>query len=164
MQDMKFNTPVLPKTKMPEGQIKTKKPFFSKKIILFTVILIVILFSPFIAGRVKEKFFGADISDSAVSSDYYAVFLDNNQVYFGKVVSKSNEEMTLTDVYYIQAAGASISPTSSDINRERFTLIKLGQELHGPTEEMMINMEHVVFYEKLKEDSKVVESIKNQKQ
>ena len=100
-------------------------------------------------------------NDLVSSEGYYAVFLDNNQVYFGNMVSKSKEELILTNVYYLQvSAGASEAvPQLSD---PRFTLIKLGQELHGPTDELMINREHVVFYEKLREDSKVVESIKNQ--
>jgi len=92
-------------------------------------------------------------------SEYYAVFLDNDQVYFGKMISKSKEEMTLSNVYYLQANTA----TNAELNDQRFTLIKLGQELHGPTEEMKINVEHVVFYEQLREDSKVVGSIRDQK-
>jgi hypothetical protein len=41
-------------------------------------------------------------------------------------------------------------------------LVKLGNELHGPTDELYINPNQVVFYEFLRDDSKVVESITKQ--
>jgi hypothetical protein len=162
MEDIKINqAPIQPKAEVEKRETteikpKIKKNFPLKKGIFFAAVLLVLLFSPFIAASVKEKFFGAPAGIN--KNDYYAVFLDNSQVYFGKMISKTRDEIVLTNVYYLQAS----PDTNIDLNNQRFTLIKLGQELHGPTEEMMINMEHVVFYERLRSDSKVVESIKNQ--
>ncbi len=89
-----------------------------------------------------------------------AVFLTNGQVYFGVVQAKSDQEVILTDIYYLQSdrgvnTGANLE-TQQDIK-----LIKLGNELHGPEDYMELNRDHVLFIENLKEDSKVVKAIQN---
>ena len=38
-------------------------------------------------------------------------------------------------------------------------LVKLGQEIHGPEDVMNINVDHIVFWEKLKDSSPVVQAI-----
>lgn len=142
-----------------KAKVWSKTKFFlNKKALLFVLVLLIILFSPFMAGKIKEKFFLASFSGKISPTDYYAVFLDNSQVYFGRMIGKSADEITLSNVYYLQAS----NQDNTNFDNQHFTLIKLGQELHGPTDEMMINTAHVVFYEKLREDSKVVESIKSQ--
>lgn len=78
------------------------------------------------------------------------------------------EYLKLTDIYYLQvdsavqqAGGTEAATDSSDSNVQ---LIKLGNELHGPRDEMQINDTQVLFWENLKPDSKVSEAIKNYKQ
>jgi len=39
-------------------------------------------------------------------------------------------------------------------------LIKLGNEIHGPADSMIITKDHILFIEQLKDDSKVVRAIK----
>ena len=104
---------------------------------------------------------------------YQAVFLTNGQVYFGKV-SIIGQWIKLTDIYYLQvtqplqqaltseqaknatptAAGAAAGAVQSNIQ-----LIKLGSELHGPTDVMYIEKDKVLFWENMKNDSKVVDAI-----
>lgn len=91
------------------------------------------------------------------ASEYYAVFLTNGQVYFGQLKEKNNREFVLTNVYYLQLSDTATA--QQELSESRFSLVKLGDELHGPTDEMFINMDNLLFYEKLKKDSKVVESI-----
>ena len=43
---------------------------------------------------------------------------------------------------------------------QNLSLVKLGNELHGPEDAMYINMDHVLFTEELKEDSRVVDAVK----
>lgn len=43
---------------------------------------------------------------------------------------------------------------------DNFSLVKLGNELHGPEDKMSINLSQVLFVEDLKVDSKVVEAIR----
>ncbi len=42
-------------------------------------------------------------------------------------------------------------------------MVKLGNELHGPEDEMFITKEHVLFYEDMKADGKVMQAIKEYK-
>lgn len=87
-----------------------------------------------------------------------AIFLENGQVYFGKIKSKTPEYIELADIYYLQ----SNTPLQVGNNGERkkFSIVKLGDELHGPEDTMFINREKILFYENMKSDSKVNDAIK----
>lgn len=96
---------------------------------------------------------------------YQAVFLDNGQAYFGKLQSAGDDEyLKLVDVWYLRASETTGSntanaqaPTSDSVNA---TIIKLGDEIHGPRDEMLISKNQVLFYENLKDDGKIVKAIK----
>lgn len=90
---------------------------------------------------------------------WQAVFLTNDQVYFGKLSSFNNKYMELADVYYLQS-DQSISKEQSggDIN-----LIKLGSEIHGPEDVMYISKSQILFWENLGANSRVMKIISNYK-
>lgn len=96
------------------------------------------------------------------TTTYYAVFLSNGQVYFGNMKEKTKLDFVLTDVHYLQLEDGE-DTAQSQLSESRFTLIKMGNEIHGPTDELYINRDNILFYEKLREDSKVVDSIKQSK-
>ena len=112
------------------------------------------------------------ISD-AKASEYSAVFLSNNQVYFGKVSDLNSEFATLKEVYYLKVQNSLVPPQEGDVKVEgqeaqpqqknELTLIKMGNELHGPTDEIKINNKHILYIEALKTDSKVVKAISDYK-
>lgn len=89
--------------------------------------------------------------------EYQAVFLDNNQVYFGRLASTGLQYARLTEIYYLQVNQA-LQPRGQGA-QPAVNLVKLGGELHGPMDEMLINRDHILFYEDLKEDSQVVRAI-----
>ncbi len=91
---------------------------------------------------------------------YQAVFLNNGQVYFGKIQSMNTQYLNLTSVYYLtQASATGTSSTSSDSN---YTLVKLGcQQIHDPIDQMLINRSQVTFWENLQDSGKVATSIKS---
>lgn len=93
-----------------------------------------------------------------LSQGYVGVFLDNGQVYFGQAKDMSSDFLTLDSIYYLQSDKPADANAQSDLK-----LIKMGNELHGPKDQMQINRQHVLFIESLKDDSKVVEAIKNYK-
>lgn len=99
------------------------------------------------------------------SSKYQAVFFTNGQVYFGKLHQLGGGYFRLTDVFYIQAKQAAAEDGSknpqetSDQQTSDVQLIKLGNEVHGPSDEMIISQEQVLFFENLKDDGKVADSI-----
>jgi hypothetical protein len=94
------------------------------------------------------------------SGVYQAVFLNNGQVYFGKL-SRYGDYPVLRDVYYLQITqnlqGGESQP--SNVN-----LVKLGNELHGPMDRMQISRSSILFIEDLKPDSQVVKAIEKMKQ
>lgn len=98
-------------------------------------------------------------------SGYQAVFLSNGQVYFGKLSDVSAAYATMTDIYYLQVTqpplqGSQEQGQSSTEQQPQLSLVKLGQELHGPVDEMKINREHILFYEDLKESGRVMQAIR----
>lgn len=98
-------------------------------------------------------------------SKYQAVFFTNGQVYFGKLQKLSGGYFKLNDIYYLQAKtntapeGTSENPQETSTNQSDVELIKLGREVHGPVDEMIISKDQVLFFENLKEDGTVSQSI-----
>lgn len=115
-----------------------------------------------IVGGVYWQFFRPQPKDA-----YQAVFLTSGQVYFGKVAHQNRQFVSLTDIYYLRASQALQPPKEGEesaANQQAgLALIKLGNELHGPVDEMKINRDQILFIEDLKADSKVTEAIKDYK-
>lgn len=120
------------------------------------------------------QLFGKDqprLGSAKVDRDgYQAVFLDNGQVYFGKLSDVNSEFVKLTDIYYLQVRqqgsdddeGLQPAPNQQQVQP---VLVKLGSELHGPEDVMFISRDKVLFWENLKDkdNSKVVEAIEREK-
>jgi hypothetical protein len=97
-----------------------------------------------------------------LGSQYQAVFLSNGQVYFGKLYRERSQYPILREVYYLQVM-QQLQPGTENPTAN-INLVKLGAELHGPTDEMRINRDHILFIEDLKDDSQVVQGIKRFKE
>lgn len=138
-----------------------KKSFFGSffgKIFLFFLTIAVI------AGIVVLAIFYKNRKSSdQKASPYSAVFLSNGQVYFGKISNVKNNYLTLSNIYYIQSPTSGQSQNQNNTTSGNVSLVKLGNELHGPTDEMFINSSSILFYENLRTDSKVVQSIEGSK-
>lgn len=92
---------------------------------------------------------------------YQAVFLNNGQVYFGKVTGSTSKYYNLQNVFYLSSnQSSSAESTTNSTASNNFTLVKLGCELHGPYDQMIINRDQVTFWENLKDSSTVVKTIK----
>lgn len=111
---------------------------------------------------------GGVIKDSGDNiSDYSAVFLTNGQVYFGKLYAGDDKNIDLKDIFYLQV-NQQIQPDQQESTKQNtedpnIVLVKLGEELHGPNDRMLINRDQVLFTESLKKDSKVVTAINDYK-
>jgi hypothetical protein len=101
-------------------------------------------------------------SSGTVNSSYQAVFLANNQVYFGKLTNTLFRYPVLKDVYYLRVA-QDLQPQNPNTPSSQIQLVKLGSEIHGPTAEMKINRDQILFIENLKNDSQIVKAILDQK-
>ena len=94
----------------------------------------------------------------ASAAGYQAAFLTNGQVYFGKPSGAGPNYVRLDDVYYL------VTLQATDSAERRNILRKLGVEIHGPENELLINRKHILYTEPLKNSSKVVEAIKQEKE
>jgi len=123
--------------------------------VLYAVVIIALAYLLFVT-----KGFGIwkNAGTGLNSKQYQAVFLTNGQVYFGKLSLNSAKEATMSDIYYLQVQ--QVQPKPEDQSQSKLTLIKLGNEIHGPDDKMNINMDQILFWENLKDEGKVVQAIK----
>lgn len=101
----------------------------------------------------REKFFKTNKKNII---GYQAIFLTNGQVYFGKIVEADKDFVELKYIYYLQTG-----PEDSPNKLEASSLVKLGNELHGPDDAMYINRQQILFWENLKEDGQVLRAIRS---
>lgn len=95
-------------------------------------------------------------------SKYQAVFFTNGQVYFGKLKAVNNEYFKLNKVFYLQTKDKTATDSKNPQKTSDSTnvqLIKLGNEIHGPSDEMIVSRDQVLFFENLKTDGTVTKSI-----
>jgi hypothetical protein len=100
-------------------------------------------------------------SQAVNGKEYQALFLTNNQVYFGHLSTMASGDVKLTDIYYLQVQQASTDPKAT--TPQSISLAKLGSELHGPEDSMYVSKAQVLFWENLKNDGKVATAIANDK-
>ena len=126
--------------------------------------LMVLLFAGtvLIVGLLVLLYFGGAKEQNFVDkSKEQAVFLTNGQVYFGKVKNISKDYIDLQGIYYLNV-NQQVQPNQSKSNssdNQSVSLVKLGCELHGPTDQMVINRQQVTFWENLRTDGQVTKAI-----
>lgn len=124
----------------------------------FNIFLILAILSLFIAV-------GAVWFARRGDEPWRAIFLTNNQVYFGHFFwLPFVSTVTISDIYYLQAAKP-LQQTEADrpAQQSEIKIIKFGGEIHGPTDEMVIMKRQILFWENLKDDSPVVKKITENK-
>lgn len=90
-----------------------------------------------------------------------AVFLNGGQVYFGKIQDLNSDFVRMNDIYYLRV-NQTVQPDqqgNQQASANDISLVKLGCELHGPQDEMLINREQVIFWENLKDDGQVAQAV-----
>jgi hypothetical protein len=100
---------------------------------------------------------GSGGSDLAFPTEYQAIFLDNGQVFFGKLEKSGPSYLTLRDVFYIKAQVEQGKKEAKNL------LVKRGLEWHAP-DYMLINTRHVVLIEPVAPESQVAQLIQQYKQ
>jgi hypothetical protein len=143
-----------------EHKPKSRMP--NVKMIFISIGIVLVIAIAVLAGL---SFYRSTTASAVDTTKYQAVFLNSGAVYFGKLEILNSSYMRLTDVYYLQTKTAdTVNPqpaaSSTSTNLE---LVKLGSELQGPTDEMIINKDQVTFFENLKSDGKVTQSIEKYK-
>jgi len=126
------------------------------------IVWLVLLFgaTALVVSLVALLYFGGPKEVNYVdSAKEQAVFLTNGQVYFGKIKTINRQYIDLRAIYYLNVNQQVQPNQSSSAANQSVTLVKLGCELHGPTDEMLINRDQVTFWENLKTDGQVTQAI-----
>lgn len=113
-----------------------------------TVILVALIWI-FVLGAPKNE------SNYVDKDKMQAVFLNGGQVYFGKVKDLNDKYIRMTDIFYLrvnQVVQPNQESNDQASQNNNISLVKLGCELHRPDNEMLINREHVIFWENLKQE------------
>jgi flagellar basal body-associated protein FliL len=140
--------------------VEMSQPLSKRKRKLCRLIILIILILLVVAGIVCGiLYFLSHRVGLGEPGKWQAVFLVNNQVYFGKIVKETKSTLVLRDIYYLRE-----TPNMTEKETgPQWTLVKLGEEIHGPTDEIRINKAMVLFVETLKPNSQVVQTIETLK-
>ncbi len=100
----------------------------------------------------RDRLFGAREASYVDTTTYQAVFLGAGQVYFGRL-EISDDVYVLRDVYYLNAPQGEQAQSLGQ-------LVKRGGEIHGPADPMVIPGRAVLFFENMRQDSPVMNAIR----
>lgn len=120
---------------------------FSATIVVVGLIAFLVMGGP----NSESKFVGKD--------DFQAVFLNNGQVYFGHVKDLNDKFVRIQNIYYLRQTQSPQPDQNANNNSNNLSLVKLGCEVHAPTDEMLVNRDQVSFWENLKSDGQVAKAI-----
>lgn len=147
----------------------SKTPWIILGLVVVVIVILGVLFRDKLFGGSKDKTADGKPAMTSKPSEYQAVFLTNGQVYFGKMSDTDSNFATMVDIFYLQVVQPPLQG-QQDPNQPaaaqpqpQISLVKLGNELHGPVDEMKINREHILFFEDLKTGGQVVQAINNYK-
>ncbi len=128
---------------------------FATVALLFGVTVLIVALAAFVAlGKNDSE--GGYVNNKQMQ----AVFLNGGQVYFGHITNLNNDYMRVADIYYLRV-NQQVQPDakSGQQSQNDISLVKLGCELHGPEDNMLINREQVIFWENLKDDGQVAKAV-----
>jgi hypothetical protein len=120
-----------------------------RRIIVALAALVVVLLIVIVVWQQAGRVFAGE-ERRIDKTTYQAVFLVSSQVYFGHLTIEGGDYL-LRDVFYLNASGE---------GTQRGQLVKRGNELHGPTEPMVVPARSVLFWENMRDDSEVAAAIR----
>ncbi|MFH1781221.1 MAG: hypothetical protein ABH835_01240, partial [Patescibacteria group bacterium] len=141
------------KTKRPSSLKEKKTCNMSSYAHLIIYIVIVLALA---LGGAKLYVLQKKVDATIDNNTYQAVFLTNGQVYFGELNTVNRDLLKLNNVYYLQvtedlqqqaAEKEGAEQAAQAAAQPSFSLVKLGDELHQPVSEMVINREQILFWE-----------------
>lgn len=122
--------------------------------LLFSVTILIVALVAFLA-------LGGNKTDSQSkyvdTSKMQAVFLNGGQVYFGNIKNINSQYLSMSNIYYLRV-NQQVQPNGNS-NSNDISLVKLGCELHGPQDTMVINQNQIIFWENLKADGQVAKAV-----
>lgn len=139
-------------TPTPLPNVVHRKPFGLPWLVFLLLVVILLSIGSFCFQRAWQQ--------HQRRQYYQAVFLTNDQVYYGHLRNWSRDQVLLTDVYYAQAAAETSTTTES---QPQYLLVKLSAHATGPQDKLFINRDHILYVEDLRPDSQIVQVIQGTK-
>lgn len=159
-----------------------KKPAIKKKIIaakqtqgvekkiIKHIFLGVFLFMIIVALDENYKFTSAFRNDIQTQSKWQAVFLSNDQVYFGHLTQYGINYWRLDNAHYIKVTKVPVAPAPQDLKAKtnpqdqqqfenRTSLVKLSNDMHKPENVLYIPKEHILFWQDLQNSSSIAQTL-----
>ena len=166
------NRPVQPNTHPSEhGQLapnapssKVSKLKDKNNVVKYGYVAFVAAITILLVALLLSFAFSKDVSTREFSkvdeSKLQAVFLNGGQVYFGDINDLNSNYLSLSNIYYLRV-NQQVQPDQqqSSTDPNDISLVKLGCELHGPQDSMVINREQIIFWENLKNDGQVAKAV-----
>jgi hypothetical protein len=154
---------VAPSAPTPANNVVRKNTNINKddnKLTRIAVVVLAALIAIVLVALTANVLFGNKSKESSIidKSKYQAVFLNTGQVYFGKINELNNSYFVVSGIYYLQTSNTGTTTAASAANTS-VSLVKLGCELHAPTDRMVINRAQVTFWENLQDTGQVAKAI-----
>lgn len=121
---------------------------------MFLIPAVVVLIGALLAG-----FFLLPKGERINTSGYQVVYMATGQAYFGQLQNTSGEYLRLKSPYSAQDVNSSDSENGD--TKSSTTLLKVSRQQYGPEDMMSLKSEQVLFWQNLRDDSKVVQAIKS---
>lgn len=157
-------SPAQPPVARRDNHTEYRKPSGGKKVLW--VILVTILVATicavvwFVLQKDNKSIAGQEIDPSK----YQTVFFVNGQEYFGNLEIIDSNYVKLTNVFYVRSNSETETPVEGDEDGQvvegagtasNSQLIKLGDEINGPEDAMIINRDQVLFFVNMKPNAQV---------
>lgn len=108
--------------------------------------------------------YSAKMNSQGSTGGYYGVFMDNNDVYFGKIANRTDLFVTLQNTFYLRVT--QVPHTEADgrqVALSSFDLVKMGTEVHKPKDKVELQVSHIISIQELDPSSQVITTINNYK-
>ena len=134
-----------------------------------SISITIVVFFALMAGLAFFSFKDHFVLPTAKKS-WYAVYLSNNQAYFGHISKINDSEMVLDDVFSLQAFDEPAEQSTSEhfsltpAAKQTFKLVKRGTDTTVTSDHSLtINRSNILYWEKLTSEAQVVKLIEEVK-
>lgn len=91
---------------------------------------------------------------------YYALTLTNGSLFFAHLKYEDDRYLYLNDVHYFQRTPPPPAKKGEQPASPGLTLVKQSADPQGPKDELILNRDQLLFYQELRNDSRVVQLIR----
>lgn len=141
------NKPVSRRAKSSHGL----KRFYRKSGASILTAIVVVL------GALVAVYFLLPQGERINNNGYQVVYMTTGQAYFGKLKNTGGSYLVLDTPYTAQ----DVKPEGEESIQTSTTLVKVSQQQYGPEEAMSLKSDQVLFWQNLRDDSKVAQAINN---